>query len=359
MFRGIGTAGIFAVSLVFAAAQAEWSQPPNTASGGAIPDNFRGQITYRGRYDGNLIRKLHMSPTYRDRFNSGGEPFQGDYVITLEFSGNTIKGTHQMRNAGLHGSLTGTRNGTTCTLVDDGQGFPFFCDMSQLSGNFDLSTERGNRLQFHVEARAANTVDLAQRDIQRAEQQRVATADAQRLSEIRTRNNAVAYDPAAALPERMDAIAEIDSRSWLMWRYRPGSMRNVTKFNVSSASTFDASGDFTYGDGRAGRLFAHIVSGKFQCLRFANEPQCRAIGHPPSHDFAGSLIGALAGGMANGAGGSPASGTGAKPQGANPEMEFNRLRQREQQQEPKPQPAPPPVAPISPFYGECHNPMGC
>lgn len=263
------------------------------AAGATLPSDFRGRITYQGNFSGRRSepgrapRRLDL----RSIANSSGQTrdFAGPTTIEVEYEGNIVRATYVAD--GVRSGFTGTRSGTSCRVIDtrDGGVGTLQCDRNSLSGTFVSAPGARATYRTTVETYATRSVDTGEEERRREIAAEAARQRARIAAATRAENDRIAYGNGP-LARRMDAIAEIDSRSWFFFAYSPGTMANVHREEVRDARNFTAVGNFRYGDGRTGSLRARIRDGAFSCLKFGNEPQCRPIGQPPSHDFMTGLL---------------------------------------------------------------------
>lgn len=140
-----------------------------------------------------------------------------------------------------------------------------------------------------LEANTTRIIDAAQLERERQIAEAEAREQARRLAALRAENDRIVHRNGP-LARRLEALAEIDSRSWLVFAYTPGSMTNVRRESVRNARNYTAVGNFRYADGRPGELRAQVSNGAFQCLQFSNELACRPLGNPPSRDIARDVV---------------------------------------------------------------------
>jgi len=81
------------------------------------------------------------------------------------------------------------------------------------------------------------------------------------------------FGPPNDLDVLMDRVITTDSRGWWINRYDRGSVRNTRVIATGPRSGIVVS-DYTYNNGVAGWVRAHVVNGEFRCVEY--------------HDFAGS-----------------------------------------------------------------------
>lgn len=79
----------------------------------------------------------------------------------------------------------------------------------------------------------------------------------------------------------MDAVVQLDSRSWVFNRYDIGSMSNVRVRDGDAGS--EAQGDYTYNGGTPGWVRVRFSGEDIQCIEYHDfAGTCRAIGDNPA-----------------------------------------------------------------------------
>ena len=283
----------------------------------AIAPDFRGKITYEGGYEGTMTtpartsHRTDLGSLVGAAMSAKSEPYRGGTVYEVEYDGVQIKGTFREQGAfNGTGTFTGTRNGTTCQLINNvGIRMTAECGLTRYFARLNFTDNRGRTYNSVVEANRTNIVDYVERE-------RLAALQARRDAEAATQvRQQLAANPSRATPSRTagrappsDAIAYFDgliaedASSWMMNRYDRGSMRNMKIIATSNGGqTKVVYGDYTYNGGQAGWVKAQFNNGELSCIEFWDfSGQCRPLGRSPSQGMAAGFAGALALGMMSG-----------------------------------------------------------
>jgi hypothetical protein len=259
----------------------------------ALPAGFRGRVSYSGTHEARVttagppIRRLDVRNLIRSATGGRSRDYAGAYNIEITFDGNALSARFSGTGGMSTGTASGTRSGSRCRLIDDRYGTVTEAECTSRRFAGTARSLRGQRQQMtaRLDANATRIIDAAQVERERQIAEAAAREQARRLAALRAQNDRIVHGNGP-LPRRLEALAEIDSRSWLVFTYTPGSMTNVRRENVRNARNYTAVGNFRYGDGRPGELQAQVANGAFQCLKFANEPACRPLGNPQSRDIA-------------------------------------------------------------------------
>lgn len=336
--------------------QTQQAQQVPSAGSGALPPGFRGRVSYSGTHRGQVrtpgppLRRLDVRSIINSATGGRTREYAGAYQLELSFDGNAVTGRYSGTGGIASGTVSGTRSGNRCHLVDERHGTvtEAECTATRFVGRAATPRGPGPQMTAELDANAVRIVDAAEEERERQLAAAEARARQQRYAAIRAQNDRIA-NGAGPIARRMDAIAEIDSRSWLAWTYEPGSMSNVRREGVRNARNYSAVGEFRYGDGRPGSLRAVVRNGAFQCLQFGNEPQCRPVGQPASHAIAAGILGALLSGGGGGGGNSGGRSDSDREFGQDMLRSEQQAADRAANQPPPPEPTP--VAPIAPLYG--------
>lgn len=323
-----------------------------TDQSASFPAGFQGRVSYSGTYDGRLtipgppLRRLDVASILRTATGGSTREFAGGYKVEIQVDGNAVTGRYSGSGGIDTVTFSGTRSGSRCRLFDDRSGAAIDAECSAQRFAGTVQSPKGARQPYKInfETDMVRLVDGAQEARERQLAAAQAAARQQQAEAIRAENNRL-VNGAAPLERRMEAVAEIDSRSWLAWSYAPGSMANVRREAVRNARNYTAVGTFRYGDGRPGSLRAEVRNGTFACLQFGNESRCRPVGHPESHDIAAGLLGAF---MSGGGGGGAGGGGGQ----SNNDAAFDAWQQGQDAARASQQPPPPEPAPVTPIGGD-------
>jgi hypothetical protein len=117
----------------------------------SLPPDFRGTITYRGSHGALLDRGPRR----------GTRQYGGSLTIELTFEGNRVTGRFSGTGGINSGTMTGTRNGNHCRLIEarDGDVIEGECTRSRLSAR--ARSTRANAMTASFEAQATRVVDSA------------------------------------------------------------------------------------------------------------------------------------------------------------------------------------------------------
>lgn len=85
--------------------------------------------------------------------------------------------------------------------------------------------------------------------------------------------------PDSPLARKLDAVVQVDSRSWMMNRYDVGSMTNAEIVAQSKkAHTVTYRGNYTYNQGSPGWVEVKMKGDDIDCIEFWDDGQCRPLG---------------------------------------------------------------------------------
>jgi len=233
-----------------------------------LPPDFRGTVTYRGTYQGQARTPWRSA-------NRPGETIEltGDYIITITFDRDKVRGTLRTTGKLTGDPFTGTRDGTMCRLVDaKGYESTVYCGRSNYREKIDLTNGEDQRIRYSVQGRATEIVDFAERE-QRQENIQRQRAEA----EQRERARIASLPPApAAAATKLERAVGTDSGSWIFNRYDAGSMRDV---RVSSGTAVNGTlrGEYTYNGGSSGTVEAQIQGGEITCLNYWDVGSCMPL----------------------------------------------------------------------------------
>jgi|GEM_PF-1154175 len=276
---------------------------------GALPPDFRGRISYSGTHEGQLnragppLRSLRTRDILRSATGGSTREYAGAYNLELTFDGNALTGRYSGTGGMNSGTVSGTRSGTHCRLVDDRYGTvtEAECTRNRFSGTARVQRGRDTST-MRFEAAATQFVDarVAQ------EQRRLAAAEAAQ----RERAAAAAYDAlpnaGAALTRRLDGFVQTDSRGWAFNRYNTGSVANVKIVEGSIRSgNFVMQGYYNYNGGSRGWVMAKMTGGRLECIQFWDSViGCRGLRTAAQGQaMRDAAMGAIAGGLSNGSSG--------------------------------------------------------
>lgn len=269
----------------------------NAVQGDMLPPDFRGEITYYGNYSGRLttranrMRNLSVAEALRSATSSRTLPLSGEYEITIRYDGAQITGNWASRSAtgpngaslDPRGTITGTRNGSTCTFNDpSAAGGPpgvAYCGRGRWEwANDNVFNPQGHQVALRVLTSQTRFVDYAERERSRAieaENARIAAGEA-------AARYAALPDAGPTLTRRLDALVQTDSRGWAFNRYSSGSMRNVKIVSGRAGSgTYVMRGEYTYNGGQAGWVMAEMNGQNLSCIQFWDAVMgCRGLRTP-------------------------------------------------------------------------------
>lgn len=124
------------------------------AQNDVLPSDFRGTISYAGQHEGTLTRGRRT-----DRLG-------GSLNITIDYNGQRVTGSYSGTGGINHGTLTGSRTGSRCRLVDDrgGDVLEAECTRTRFVG---ISQQRSSRQSATVNitteaVRAVGTAQVSQ-----------------------------------------------------------------------------------------------------------------------------------------------------------------------------------------------------
>lgn len=331
LFRRIAiSAAAFALWQAGASAGAQKPPAPAgaTARGEVLPPDFRGRITYSGTHEGRVTtpgpmpRRLDLRSIARAAGRT--REYAGAYELVLEFDGNALSGRVSGTGGLIATSLSGTRRGDRCRLIDDRHGTitEAQCTASRFTGT--ARTQAGSRqnMTMEIEASAVQFVDAAQEN-----RERLAAAEAERQAALRAPPSARRAIPAAPAPARdlprhadgelvvtpaalgvtldelLNRLVRMDALTWHMNRYVQNSMRDARYEQTDRRHTsFIARGTYSYqpqygaGTPQPGWVRVWIQDGRFRCIEFHDVAgACRPLNQNPSQ----MILGAMAEGLMN------------------------------------------------------------
>jgi hypothetical protein len=166
----------------------------------ALPPNFRGRINYEGTHRGEVtrpgppLRSLRTRDVVRSMSGGSTREYGGNYSLELTFEGDAVTG-HYSGTGGMNsGTLSGTRDGDRCRLVDDRYGTvtEAICTRRRLYG--DARVERGrDTTVIRVEAGATRLVDAVeeqrQQQLAQSRREQEAATSARQLEQLVTSAN--------------------------------------------------------------------------------------------------------------------------------------------------------------------------
>lgn len=268
-----GAAAVLLTALADVAAVESQTRSSIQAAQDALPQDFRGRITYRGTHEGA-----------QQRGRRGTREFGGALTIELTFDGNAVTGTFSGTGGINNGTMSGSRNGTRCRLFEARGGDIMEGECTRTRFSVEVRSQ-GNRnaIAAHFDAQATQLVDAADEDRQReasrlaeAEQGRVRRAQADQAQRAEA-DRIAARPPATSAQARLLTTAiEQDSQGWLANRYDAGSIRNIRVASDSGSTTLR--GEYTYNGGNRGWVVARVSAGRVTCLEFHDTyGQCSAV----------------------------------------------------------------------------------
>jgi hypothetical protein len=243
------------------------------ANDAVLPADFRGQVTYDGYYEGvmttspRMPRNLDLNSILSAAASSREEPYRGSTRYVVDFDGNLLKGTiREQGSFNAHGTFTGTRQGTTCNLVNNmGIRMSVTCDKNRFYAQLSFTDNRGRKYRSKLEANRTVFVDYVERDKQRAidaEKARIAAAEAA------ARYAALPSAPPA-LVQKFDRFVQTDAQGWAFNRYDAGSMRSVKIVSGKAGlGTYVMRGEYTYNGGQKGWVMAEMSGQNLSCIQF-------------------------------------------------------------------------------------------
>lgn len=277
-------------------------------SGNALPADFRGRITYLGHYTGERAARQRAPRRMRDlsdlaaALTSGQvERFSGRARLEASYEGSTVRITTY--DGESRGEFTGTREGSTCLLVQtsDGATGRFHCDRTSFEGELrgvmtgqrayrsEIRTQATQFVDAVVEEQAARTAALAA-----AEQRRLDEAQERVNAEARAREAAAEARRIAALPRAssnqaalLEAAIELDSQSWDWNRYDVGTLKNVRIWDRNGSTTI-VRGEYAYNGGLEGWIRGQIVDGRVVGIQYQNTSSYAAVRQPGTRQTSGS-----------------------------------------------------------------------
>lgn len=332
---GFGVAVITSFSASAASAQKP-EAGQQMAEDEVLPPDFRGRITYSGTHEGEVtrpgppLRSLRTRDILRSVTGGRSQQHGGRFELELSFDGPSVTGRFSGTGGLNAGSMTGTRNGSRCRLIDDRYGnvTEAECTRTRFSGG---GRHQGPRetTTIRLDAFATQFVDAAVE----AQRQREAMAEAERRRQLESTaraSNAVTAAPAPSAPSRplviteaglgisltelMNRLVLADSQAWGFNRYVAGSMREARYETVNRArTTYTARGTYDYqgfGGRGTGWVRAQVRDGNLVCLEFHDQAgECRAMGNSLSSQFVSVLAQGMMQDMMSGNSGSrPSSG---------------------------------------------------
>ena len=329
LFRRIAiSAAAFALALAGASAGAQ--KPSGTAgaaaSGEALPADFRGRIVYSGTHEGRVNtpgpppRRLDLRSIARAAGRT--REYAGAYELVLDFNGNALSARVSGTGGLLATTLSGTRRGDRCRLIDDRHGTitEAQCTATRFVGT--ARTQAGSRQNMtrEIEAGAVQFVDSAREERERAA---LAASEASRTqacwdgsvipapaqcpprqaggTPARAADDRLVITTAAlgvSLDTLLDRIVYADSRTWQFNQYVRGSMRNARYETANRArTTYVAHGTYAFrrggGPEEQGWVRVWIRDGEFGCISFHDDPPCRPMNAGLSQRAFGAMTSAL------------------------------------------------------------------
>ena len=269
------------------------------ADADALPDGWRGRINYSGVVEGHTQeptrtpRRLTLGNALEALAGGERREFGGAYSLELTFEGDAVSGTFSGASPGRNrsGRVQGTRAGSQCRLFAEDILIEGECTAGRFLGSG--RSQGGSRVTqtLRIDAPAAEVVDAAEQERQRAEA--AVQAEQQRAAAQFEREQAAAAERAriAALPAAnrgqtalVESAVRQDSGAWVINRYDAGSIGNVRIAGQSEGVT-TLRAEYSYNGGDKGWVEARVEGGRVDCLRYWDSSSCNA---PRAGDSGGS-----------------------------------------------------------------------
>ena len=280
MFRMCFCAALSLVSLILvpqmASAQAVTYKSADTAN--ALPEDFRGKISYFGNHSGELTTA--RTGEARKPTSDCPRPDQrcpvrigGSLQVDLEFEGDVVRGSFRGSGGLRDSGLIGRRQGAQCRLFDltDGSVWAGHCDREGFVGTVKSVGGAATQISLSFEVVGTKTNDYAEAERQR----RLAQQTARRIEFLRS---VIASDDP--IDDRVLASIELDSYSWSYDRLRTNTL-TITRRTKPRRGSYEIDADFELEGGSKGWAHARIDGDTIACIEFWDYPgKCRTIKLP-------------------------------------------------------------------------------
>jgi hypothetical protein len=195
----------------------------------------------------------------------------GGYTLDLTIEGNAVSGRYTGTGGFTSGTLSGTRTGSHCHLIDDQYGTINDAECTPTSFTGTARSQQGSRSQLRltIEASAIRLVDAAVQE----RQQRAEAADRQQHAEAETARIRNSPPASAAQMVLLERAVRSDSTNWSFNQYDVGSLTDVRVLD-RNGSTLTLRGNYTFNGGTSGWVEARLVGGRVQCLQFWDVGSC-------------------------------------------------------------------------------------
>ncbi|MEZ0243757.1 MAG: hypothetical protein ACAH11_10310 [Sphingomonas sp.] len=243
----------------------------------ALPEDFRGRISYFGNHSGEVVSTLTISggpkkdcPRPDKRCP---ERIGGSLEVELEFDGDIVKGTFRGTGGLRDSTLIGRRIGSQCRLYDltDGSVWQGRCDATGFQGGVKSVPNAQVQISLNFE-----TVGTKFRDYSEWERRRRAAWARKRHYQILRAQ----YEGNGSIELRFAAGVELDAFSWSLDGFRPGTMTNIRKTKPKRGA-YDITGDFTLTSGAKGSVRGRVENDQIVCLEYWDIPGvCRPVSLP-------------------------------------------------------------------------------
>lgn len=283
MFRLITGAALLAAAWSLPAA-AQGNVARGEPNGNALPDDFKGRVSYFGNHSGEVISVLTMRggpkkdcprPDHRCPERIGGS-----LEIELEFNADIVKGSFRGTGGIRDSQLIGRRVGAQCHLYDiaDGSVWDGRCDGQSFTGS--VKSVANAQVQISL---SFDSVGTKVRDYSEWERRRREAILIRRHYQVLKAQ----LGGTGPIEIRFAAAVELDSWSWPFDRFRPGTLTDIRK-TKEKHGIYDISGSFQLEGGGAGWARAHVEDDRIACIELWDVVGvCRPLnlpGPPPEPD---------------------------------------------------------------------------
>jgi len=228
----------------------EWRSQRQDLPSGGLPDGFRGRISYRGNYQGQVttpgppMRRLSIA----DALRAAGRTtqFAGGYEAELDIAGNAVTGRYSGSGGIDTVTFSGTRTGDHCRLFLDrtGASIDAQCTASRFDGTVKSSPTERRPSTIHFDAAATQVVDAAVEERQRQSQVAAASAERQRVAAEAAAKSAAEAAALRSRPAARPALRQLleraivqDATNWPYNRYDVGSLTGVVVLDTEGGAT--------------------------------------------------------------------------------------------------------------------------
>jgi hypothetical protein len=258
-------------------AQGPSHNPATVDPAAALPDDFRGRISYFGNHSGEVISTLTISggpkkdcPRPDKRCP---ERIGGSLEVELEFDGDIVKGSFRGTGGLRDSTLIGRRVGQQCRLYDltDGSVWQGRCDAQGFQGGVKSVPNAQVQIALNFESVGTRVRDYSEWERRRR---------AQWLRKRHYEMLRAQYEGNGPIELRFAAGVELESFGWGLDRFRPGSMTNIRR-TKAKRGVYDVSGDFTLESGAKGWARGRVEDEQIVCLEYWDVPGvCRKVSLP-------------------------------------------------------------------------------